>query len=142
MSVRRACLWMAVLPLCLAACTTVGTTGPRGPGASHAYPEPTGAHETEGFATYERKLARYRVQWSELTAVASADTDAEQCEQLFALMHGICDVKDKLCRIAGEHRGAADYAGLCDEAQLECTEAQTSCEECSQQVVLPPTDGS
>lgn len=93
-----------------------------------------GRHVVESFDVLEAKLAVFRNERAQRLALATPTIS--DCEELYALMQGICEVKDKLCTIADDHKGMPHYGQLCAEARTECTDAQTSCEDCMGQ--LPP----
>ncbi|MEM6991111.1 MAG: hypothetical protein AAF721_11455 [Myxococcota bacterium] len=134
----RVALRLGALALFVAApaCQTTQAGGPAlavAPGAwSHGYPPGEGRDGVEDFGALERTLATYRRDHAALLAAATAKRDAETCEEMFALMHSICEVKEKLCGLADAHAGAPGYSNLCAEAREECVEAQTSCEVCTE----------
>ena len=97
-----------------------------------------GRHVAESFEVLEAKLADYRTERAQRLAVVTPDIS--DCEELYALMQGICEVKDKLCSIADDHKGMPHYGQLCEEARQECSDAQTSCEDCMGQ--LPDGDSA
>ncbi len=117
------------------ACQTTMHTGPGlvlfSPEDGRRHPPGQGRDGIEDFSALEAKLAAYRTERAQLAAAATAAADVAQCEEMFALMHSICEVKEKLCGIAEVQRGAPSYQALCEEARTECVEAQTSCEACS-----------
>lgn len=93
-----------------------------------------GRHVSESFEVLEAKLADFRHERAQRLALATPTIG--DCEELYALMQGICEVKDKLCTLADGRKGMPHYGQLCEEARTECTDAQTSCEDCMGQ--LPP----
>lgn len=125
------------ITMALTACQTasrggrgLGLTVPYG--GSHGHPPGQGRDGVASFRALESKLAVYREERAVLAAAATARLDVAQCEEMYALMHSICEVKERLCGLANKHARTPSYQSLCEEARVECVAAQTSCEACSQ----------
>lgn len=54
----------------------------------------------------------------------------DRCERIEALAEQICDLQDRMCRLADEHDGESKYARACDNATQTCEDASAAAETC------------
>jgi hypothetical protein len=85
-------------------------------GEERARPDAAGPHEGDSALELDARLKRLR----------EDQTQQDVC----SLATSICGVKEKLCNIADEHPGDADYQELCRKAKQECQQAQEACVGC------------
>ena len=117
--------------LVLGACDTRGSAGSVTPGGtlgndSELRPE----GEFEGESIDELRLRLDHLVEDQKRQVQAAANDAGECEDLCELSRAICEVKTKMCEIADERVGDAEYQNLCRRAKLRCQEASESCVRC------------
>lgn len=117
----------------LCACDPRGSTGtvtPNGGRGQDSQLRPEG--EFEGESIDELRLRLDHLVEDQKRQVQAAAKDPSECEELCELSRAICDVKTKMCEIADERAGDAEYQNLCRRAKLRCQEASESCVRCVQ----------
>lgn len=121
---------LALLVVSGSGCRRASTAGPVGPEGveERSRPDAVGPHEGDTVNELEARLRR--LTGEQETLIPASSEDPAKCEDVCSLATSICGVKEKLCNLAEDHPGDADYQGLCREAKQECREAQDACVAC------------
>lgn len=132
---RRASLLGATLAALLLGPLGMGCDTQAG-GSSSVVPGSTDPREdqpegwAEGESAQELKLRKDRLYTEFRGVVGEPVATPDACEKVCSLATSICGVQEKLCNIADDHPGEAEYQDLCREAKKECRETQDACIRC------------
>lgn len=131
---RKGSLFGATLTLLLVAPWGMGCVAQAG--GSSVVPGSTDPREdqpegwAEGESAQELKLRKDRLYTEFRGVVGEPVATPDACEKVCSLATSICGVQEKLCNIADDHPGEAEYQNLCREAKKECRETQDACIAC------------
>jgi hypothetical protein len=61
---------------------------------------------------------------------AAVGDDPARCGRVCNLATTICDLSERICELADDHEDDPRYERACERSTLDCTRAQTACQDC------------